>query len=492
MHPGFPTPYNPWVNSAPRNSLLSARFFLLRTASVSALALAVSLAISPVHADRPLVPDFPLGTASASFAGGGAGHASGLNSVFDNPAALSIRDAFQAEAGLMGLAAGMSPYVLAGSRGGDRSSYAVGYFYDVRGSEPARALPARQGMVAGASWDALPWAVLGATARSLGTGEGIGRDGFGIDEDLGALFRPASAFWTGMAVRNLQESGVGQEPGGYRTRRSYVLSLGTGLANIRVARLTFHEPDAYYELRSAGPLSTGQFTHAVSLASGFTPGGRLGFRGTLAVAPEGELGFALGTLLTLPFTQSALSFAYVFHSAGFAETGEAGPSHSLSLNFRLARRLDPLPPSVEVRADRTVLVPGDSTGSAQVDFRLVASDKTYAPRRAEAGTAEKPEGPGLWAGRKASLEEGLALSEGRILDWNLVIHAVRPDGMDGHEVRSFHGRDLPPRAIRWDGTDNAGHPVAKGFYSFRLDAADAAGNRAATTWQLIEIQATAP
>ncbi|MEO6096631.1 MAG: hypothetical protein ABIW76_13405 [Fibrobacteria bacterium] len=469
------------MNSAPRKAVLSGPH---------ALALAASLAISSVFADRPFVPDYPLGTASASFAGGGAAHASGLNSVFDNPAALSVRDAFQAEAGLMGLAAGLSPYVLAGSRGGDKSSYAVGYFYDARGSQPVGAVPARQGMVAGVSCDAMPWAVLGASMRSLGTGEGIGRDGFGIDEDLGALFRPGSAFWTGVAVRNLQESGVGQEPEGYRTRRSYVLSMGTGLGSIRVARLIFHEPDAYYELRSAGPLPEGLFTHAVSLASGFTPGGRLGFRGTLAMTPEGNPGFALGTLLTLPFKRSALSFAYTFHSGGFAETGEAGPSHSFSLNFRLGRRHDPLPPSVEVRADRMLLVPGDTAGAGQVNFRLVARDKTYALQQAEAGVAtevEKPDGTDLWAGRKAPLEEGLALSEGRILDWNLVIHTVRPDGLDGHEVRSFHGRDLPPRAIRWDGSDNSGHPLPKGFYTFRLDAADLAGNRAATAWQLIEI-----
>jgi hypothetical protein len=472
---------------------------------------------SGTAAERPLLPELPLGTGSAAFAGGGTAHASGLNSVFDNPAALSIRDVMQAEAGFMGLAAGVSPYLLFGSRSGDRTSYAMGFFHDARGVEPGDPTPARQGLIAGASWEAASWAALGASMRSVGTGSGVGADGFGVDGDLGAMFRPAGAFWAGMAVRNLQESGVGQEPDGYRTHRSYALSLGTGLAGLHFAGLTLHEPDAYYELRAAGALADPHLVHAFSMACGITPGGMLAFRGTAVLGPSGDPGFAMGTFLNLPVGRSALLFAYTFHSGTAEETGEAGPSHSFSFNFRLGKRRDPLPPMVEVNVDRVRLsaaAPGDT---GQVHFRLSATDKAFdskgskeskgsngskasngsegakpalAPGRSPAGARDRPEGPGPRAGgRKASLEENLSVGEGRILDWNLVVRALAPDGLAGPEVKSFQGRDLPPRVIRWDATDALGRPLSPGFYAFRLEASDLAKNRAETAWQLLEVVA---
>lgn len=444
-------------------------------------------------AERPLLPELPQGTGSASFAGGGTGHSSGVNSVFDNPAALSVRDVLQTEAGFMGLAAGVSPYMLFGSRAGERSSYAMGFFHDARGVDPVHPTPARQGMIAGVSWEAASWAVLGASMRSVGTGSGVGADGFGVDGDLGALFRPAGALWAGMTMRNLQESGVGQEPDGYRTHRSYALSLGTGLTGLRFAGLALHEPDAYYELRAAGPLSDPHLVHAFSMASGVTPGGMLAFRGTATLAPSGNPGFAVGTFLNLPVGRTALLFAYTFHSGGEDETGETGPSHSFSFNFRLGKRLDPLPPAVEVNVDKVRLLAGEPGDSAQVHFHLSATDKAYGAKPAEApagvGARVRHDGPGMWAGRKASLEENLAVGEGRILDWSLVVHAVGPDGLSGPEVRNFRGRDLPPRVIRWDATDAEGRPLPPGFYSYRLQASDLAKNRSETAWQMLEVVA---
>ena len=449
------------------------------------------------YAERPLLPELPQGTGSASFAGGGTAHSSGVNSVFDNPAALSVRDAFQAEAGFMGLAAGISPYMLFGSRAGERSSYSLGFFHDARGVDPEHPAPARQGLIAGASWEAAPWAVVGASMRSVGTGSGVGADGFGVDGDVGAMFRPAVALWTGMTVRNLQESGVGQQPEGYRTHRSYALSLGTGLAGLRFAGLALHEPDAYYELRAAGPLSDPHLIHAFSMASGVTPGGMLAFRGTATLAPSGDPGFAVGTFLNLPVGRMALLFAYTFHSGTAEATGEAGPSHSFSFNFRMGKRLDSLPPVVEVNVDKVRMRAGASGDSAQVHFRLSATDKAYGTKAAEAADAVpletraglRREGPGPWAGRKSSLEENLSVGEGRILDWNLVVHALAPDGLSGPEVKHFRGQDLPPRIIRWDGTDAQGRPLPPGFYSYRLEASDVAKNRSETAWQMLEVVA---
>ncbi|MDB5051255.1 MAG: hypothetical protein JWO30_4326 [Fibrobacteres bacterium] len=455
---------------------------------------------------RPLLPEPPLGTGSASFAGGGAAHASGVNAVFGNPAALSISDALQVETGMMGLSGGLSPYVLLGSKGAGKSSYSFGYFYDARPGNPPDPVPPRQGMIVGASWEALSWAVLGASVHSTGTGAGVGMDGFGIDEDAGALLHPWSALWLGLAAHNLQESGVGQEPEGFRTRRNYAASLGSGLADMHLIGITFHDPDAYYEFRSAGPPFAGGLSQAFSLASAFTPGGKLGFRGTFLLPPSGKPGLALGTFLNLPLGRSALGCAYTFQTGGSEETGEELASHSISINFRLGSKLDPIPPKVEVRADpvraesvrpdidsadTALAVPRDSSFPAQVDFRLTATDKTLVPGRSESEGGRNKGGAAHWAGRQASLDEGRTLSEGGIKEWTLIIRAVGADGVAGPEVKTFHGRDLPPRVIRWDAVDASGGRLPVGFYSFRLDAMDLAGNRGVTAWQLLEIGASA-
>jgi hypothetical protein len=325
---------------------------------------------------RPSLPEAPLGTAAASFAGGGIGHAGGISAVFDNPAALSIGDDFQVEAGLMGLSAGISPYMLFGSAASARASYALGYFYDARPGNPEDPADPRQGVVAGASWAALPRLALGASVRSMGTGAGVGSDGFGIDADAGALAHPWGPLRFGLTVRNLQESGVGQEPEGFETHRSYGAAMGASTPHLRLPGLTLHEPDAYYEWR-APESALESPAHAFSLASAFTPGGRLGFRGTWLLPHEGDPGFALGTFLDLPAGRGSLLCSYVFHSGGFRETGDAGASHSISIRLRRRSRTDPVPPWVEVRVDK-VLIAADGEGTPQVHFSLHARDRTAA------------------------------------------------------------------------------------------------------------------
>ncbi|MDB5104041.1 MAG: hypothetical protein JWP91_1730 [Fibrobacteres bacterium] len=485
MHPPVSGLYNPQVNrSSPpgaKPGFLPA--FLLFLATLPGPA-----------AERPSLPELPLGTGSASFAGGGAAHASGLNSIFDNPAALSVPDAFQAEGGLMGLSAGLSPYLLFGARTSETSAYAIGYFYDMRPGDPGHPTDPRQGMVAGASWKAGSRASLGGSVRSVGTGSGVGLDGFGVDGDAGALFRPWNALWTGLSVRNLLESGAGQEPAGYETHRSYALALGTGLSALRFAGITLHDPDAYYELRASGTIQEGRASHAFSLASAFTPGGKLGFRGTFLLPQGGSPGFAVGTFLNLPFGRNALRIAYTFHAGGFEETGEAAASHSISLNFRLGGKLDPIPPMVEVVADSVLVRPADGEGP-RVHFRLSASDKTYSHGHSEEdGSPDEPlpSSKGGWADRKAAVQENHLLSSGRIQEWSLVICAVGADGLAGTEMKAYRGKDLPPRVIRWDADDAAGRRVPAGFYAFRLEALDMAGNKGGTAWQILEIRDQRP
>jgi hypothetical protein len=448
------------------------------------------LALLPLCAlSRPLLPELPLGTSASSFGGGGTGHAAGLNSVFDNPAALSIEDDLQAEAGMMGMAGGISPYFLYGSGAGEKSSYALGYFYDARPGEPAEPVRPRQGLIAGASWKVDPRFAIGGAVRTVGIGAGVGQGGFGVDEDAGALFRPWNALWAGVAVRNLQESGVGQSPEGFAVRRAYAASLGTGLESLRLLGLTFHEPDAYLELRSEDPFSSA-YTEAFSLGAAFTPGGKLGLRGTLVLPHEGDVGFAFGTFLNLPMGNGKLGFAYTFQSGGPEQTGESGASHSLSINVRLNGKADPFPPSLEVQADRVLVEPAEPEAAPAVFFHLLASDKAYASVRIEGDSEKKPAPHGPWSGLKPEHEEARPVSEGRIQSWTLSIRTVGANGVAGPEVKTYKGKDLPPRVIRWDAVDAEGRALPPGFYSFRLDATDAAGNRSSTAWQLLEIGAS--
>lgn len=411
--------------------------------------------------------------------------------MFDNPGALSIRDGFQAEAGLMGLAAGLSPYFLYGAQAPGDASYALGYWYDSRPGDPDNPHPARQGLIAGVSWEPLPFASIGGAIRSAGTGAGVGRDGFGIDADIGSMIRAWRSAWLGLAMHNIMESGVGQVPEGFRTHRSYVVSLGTGLSGLRLAGLTFYEPDAYYELRAHGLPPYGRVAHAFSLASAFLPGGRLGFRGTFILPHGGTPGFAAGTFLNMPTGRGAVVAAYTFHSGGSEETGELLASHSISVNFRLGGRMDPLPPTVEVTADQVRVAPNDSTPVPSVHFHLMARDMTYVPGRGFGEGTEEPGSSKMWAGRKTSLDENRSLAEGRIKSWALILRAVDGGGLAGAEVKAYRGRDLPPRVIRWDAIDAAGRPLPAGFYAFRLEAVDLADNAAATAWQVLEIAAPA-
>lgn len=405
---------------------------------------------------RSILPEPPLGTGAGAFSGGGVAFRSGPNALFINPAALSISDGFEAEAGMMGLSSGMSPYFLYGSNVGEHSTYALGYYFDGRsGSSPTTMSTgsgevggaARQGILVGGSWDIDPKAALGVSVHSQGIGSGLGLKGFGVDVDVGALLRPRKSIWAGMAIRNLEESGVGQEPGGYRTLRSYLVAVGFRRPVIDMLKIRFHDPNAFYEMRTWGTPPS-NFAHAFSLGAAFLPEGKLALRGTFLIPHRGHPGFAFGSFLNFPAGMGGIIGGYTFDSGNSDDViGEHGPSHSLSFSFHRSDKLNALPLLLEVQADKLMLRP-DSTGEIQVYFQL----STGAP----------------------------------IKDWTLAVHAVGTRGQTGERVKVFEGKDLPPRLIRWEGRDEAGVATPPGLYAFRFSARNVQGRESTTTWQLLE------
>ncbi len=469
-----------------RDAALSAVY--PTAASFTALATAIFALLSgfapPVGA-RPTLPNPPVGTASASFAGGGAAHAGGVAALFVNPAALSIPDPFQLETGLMGLSEGTSPYALFGARAGEVSSYAFGYYFDSRAE--GRQQPARAGLIAGASWEAWPEVSLGYTAHTVGAGGGAGLHGFGVDAGLGLLYRPNTLFRGGLALDNLLASGAGQKPEGYGTRRSYLASMGLETRGFRVLGLTFHDPDLYYELR-AEDFPFMDFGQAFSLASSFTPEGRLGLRATVLMSHFGDPGMAISLFLNLPAGGINVLCGYTFDTGtGDSLMGEYGPTHSLSVNLRLGRVRLTDRPSVWVRADR-IRAPVDSNGAVAIFFRVSAREGGALSEPPSAAGAEAALNPLRYLDQDSLvMDPDPGRSMGRIRAWNLTLHAIGADGKAGAEVRRFEGRDLPPRVIRWDGLDGAGRRQKPGFYSFSLWAEDVHGNSSRTSPQILEI-----
>lgn len=402
-----------------------------------------------------------------------------MNAVFVNPGALTIASGTQIELGMMGLSEGLSPYSLFGGRSG-HFSYAFGYFYDERIG------PFRQGMVAGAAREVAPGAVFGASIKSQG-----GAEGFGVDADAGMLLRPrglaAIGDWAvlGLAVRNLGESGIGHEPEGYRTLRSYAMSLGARREAATILFIPVTEPDASYELRAEG-LDFGGFSHAFSVGAGFTPTGTLALRTTLRMPHEGSAQISAGGFLNFRLGAGGLRCGYTFSSGGFA-TVTKGPTHSFSLNMSVGTRADRQPPWVAVRADR-VYLGSELPGHDCVHFRLRAADRILVG-------SGSPEGDDLPLPGAVGMEESKAPGEadaggrGQLSEWNLVIFATGKDGGKQEAVKTFQGKDLPPRLIRWDGRDDMGAVLRPGYYAFRLAAKDKAGNRAETAWQLVEVGA---
>lgn len=420
---------------------------------------------------RPDWPEPPLGTFSASFGGGGVARGGGAGALFVNPAALEIPGGFQAEAGMMSIAGGVFPYGVFGSQATASSDYALGYFFDREAPLDTIQLPARQGLMGGGSWktlrgapgDALDFLELGAAAHTFGTEEI-----FGVDVDAGARARLWRRVVLGAAAKNLLESGVGQKPAGYESPRRYLLSAGLEAPSLSLWKLRLRRTSLYYEARASGFPPEG-FVHALSAGGAFVQDGVLGVRATVLLPQEGVLFFAGGFTLRLQLGSGLLTCAYAITS-GDGHEGDV-PTHSFSFNFSTFGRADRMAPAVSVQADHLELDPAGGE-AGWVHFRVTASDRIPEDEQRAAG------------------ETGDEI--GRLRAWTLAIDAVGSDGRDRGPARVFRGRDLPPRLIRWEGRDDSGAVLPPGYYSFRLSAEDAAGNRGVTSPQLLRIVAPPP
>jgi hypothetical protein len=169
---------------------------------------------------------------------------------------------------------------------------------------------------------------------------------------------------------------------------------------------------------------------------------------------EDDLEFSTGVGVQLNFRKGQNLYGVSYSLAGFPLGGsQTDIVQAFSLDLHFSIYMDKTPPAISVKEDIGVLVPSSNSDSQNVFFKLFAED-----------------------------------NESPIDTWHFVICTTNSRGESQKAIRSFSGKGLPPRVIKWDGRDSYKSLLGAGLYTFRLVVTDIAGNMTQTKWQTIEVR----
>ncbi len=129
-------------------------------------------------------------------------------------------------------------------------------------------------------------------------------------------------------------------------------------------------------------------------------------------------------------------------------------SHAIGFGIILDAFLDQTPPVVSVRMDKSIILLNTQDPKTNaLHFQLRAHDE------------------------KSNLK-----------NWYLVLCSVEDDFKPKEAVKSFSGKGIPPKTVKWEGRGDDNERLPKGIYAYRFIVTDTSGNVNKTTWQLLEVQ----
>lgn len=394
-----------------------------------------------VFADRPHAPEPPMSASSLAYGRGGSSALEGVGGLLHNPATLRWRGGTQVELGMLSLAAGLSPYAVMGYQIPGGSAGALGGFRAETEDD------AYQGVLGGFTWP------LGEEASvGLGISGVFAKGDFGADAHAGLWSQFGDHGEVGLFVRNVMASGIGEVPEGMSTEREIGFGFGTAYEHIRLWRIHLRDLGLRYDFASMDWLPSA-WKHSVSGQIWLPPAGSWGLLTGLSVggedpAPKPSFGFGA----RLPFGGGSLRVIYAMSpTLGSAAEAAQGQSHSLALHYEAGRQQDVLAPELQIQALPSRLS-ADSVGKIGLYFRLQADDP-----------------------------------DGETADWELLILRTDVSGRIGEAVMRYHGKELPPRLIRWSGEDAGGQAVAPGLYAYRFEASDKAGHETTAPIGVVEL-----
>ncbi|MFC1584713.1 hypothetical protein ACFL5V_04100 [Fibrobacterota bacterium] len=394
----------------------------------------IIVGISAAFSSQDRFLDQEKGVQSLAFSGGGYAEVSGVNCLFSNPAGLRIQMGHQLQAGVLNIARGFSPVLAFGQNISELNSYSVGLFRDDSRGEDSL----HQGVMGGFTLSPSSFFSLGTVVFT----QAVDNE-FGVDINAGIQYMNADWMVIGMAIKNINESAIGGRDTGFSPERIYTMGLSL---------FPKHRLSVFYDASARRVL----FQDAGHI---FAVKGKIGrydnvtMINSYKLETEDEMEITMGVGVRLRFRRGRNLYGLDYSIAGFplgSSSADIVQGFSVFLNFSLYS--DKTSPVISVKENKGLIKPSAAPEVRYVYFKLFAED-----------------------------------NESDVKEWHFVICNKGPMGEPGEIRRSYSGKGLPPKTIKWDGRDSYKNLLESGFYLYKLVVTDVAGNLTETRWQMIEV-----
>ncbi|MBF0432332.1 MAG: hypothetical protein HQK83_13690 [Fibrobacteria bacterium] len=380
-------------------------------------------------------------TQKLAFSGGGHAELSGMRAFLTNPACMQISEGHEIQLGLTDIMYHVSPVLLYGQRVSDIVSYGLGYnSYRDQDNESVY-----HNVKGGFSFGIGPYLTVGTVFFSQYV-EQSEKNGFGTDVNVGAIYKFGNYFWTGLSANNIFESEIGEANDGFSSLREFAF----GLNMFPVGYVSL-----YYDYLLEG-LEFPNADHVFSLKGKVGKAGKLGIIGSYKIETQGEEesthSIGIGGQFDTWIQQNLYGISYSITGLpfGFYNTDII---QEISLDARFGLFRDDKAPRISVSDDVGLIKPSASPDSQVVFFKLYVEDE-----------------------------------KSPIASWHLAICNTNQKSKAEAIIKSFAGKGMPPKVIKWNGRDSGRELLTPGIYTYRLIVTDKAGNESHTRWQMIEVR----
>lgn len=375
----------------------------------------------------------PKGFWAQAFSDGGYAVSGDPEVLWRNPAGLISPTGMSSAVGFNNLTSGFYPYAVFLHAPQEKITYALGFSWDA-----ADTLSHRQ-ITGGFSTELFPHILLGSTVVTQAVDGEVG-----LDLHVGFLWQTFSWLHTAGAVEYVTESPVGDIDNDMMGSRVWH-------GAVQIKPVPYISANYDYNLPANTTISA---SHGLGLELALSRNQLVSIYPSIRVPQDSMEKAILGIGMMMKGKWDGRSLGFRYGLTGIAMGDfEQDVVHSLSFFGSLGYQVDKKKPYVWVMTRTGMMQHTAQLSQPFLDFELEARDDV----------------------------SGIA-------SWRLVICGTSTNTEPTEIIRTYTGRGLPPRTIRFDGRSSSGDLLPPGVYTYRLIATDKASNEADTRWQLVEIR----